>query len=88
MKAWDWQVSLRRVISDNDCRGHLEATELLARSMGQADLCFLRTANVAVARAYYHCWKNRNILQQPYLGQTKPAKLGTMRWFTLTFAAS
>lgn len=67
MKVWGWQVSLRRVISDDDCRGHLEAIELLACSMGQEDLCFPSKANVAVARAYYHCWKNGNILQRPYL---------------------
>jgi len=85
---WGWQVSLRQAVSDDDCRGHLEATELVACSMGQADLCFLSTANVAVARACYRCGKNGNKLQRPCLGPTKPVKLGTVCWFTLTHATS
>lgn len=68
--------------------GHLEATNLLAYRMGQADLCFLSRANVAVARVCYHYRKNRNMIKRPYVGPAKPSKLGTRWWFTLTLATS
>lgn len=79
---------LKRPIADQDCGGHLEAVELLACRMGQADLSFLSRASVAVARACCHCWKKRNMLQRTYLGPTKSPKLGSTCRFTLTLATS